>query len=57
MRCAFDLDNSLVSANSMVTVLEVEAKGDLGAVLEKDIANWTVDDIVDGRGLSEWSAL
>lgn len=35
----------------MVAVLEVEAEGDVDAVLEEDIADGTVDDVVDGPGL------
>lgn len=36
----------------MVAVLEVEAEGDVDAVLEEDIADGTVDDVVDGPGLA-----
>jgi hypothetical protein len=59
VRSAFDLDDSLVGADGVVTVLEVEAEGDVGAVLKEDIADGTVDDVVDGRGLYNrpWSAL
>lgn len=59
MRGAIDLDDGLVGANGVVAVLEVEAEGEVGAVLKEDIADGTVDDVVDGRGLYNrpWSAL
>jgi hypothetical protein len=48
---AFDLDDGLVGADSVVAVLEVEVEGEVGGVLEEDIADGAVDDVVDGRGL------
>jgi hypothetical protein len=51
VRGVFDLDDGLVGANGVVAVLEVEAEGEVGAVLKEDIADGTVDDVVDGRGL------
>jgi len=51
VRGAFDFDDSFIGAGGMVAVLEVEAVGDVSAVLEEDIADGTVDDVVDGRGL------
>lgn len=51
MCSAFDFDDGFVSADSMVTVLEVEAKGQVGIMLEKDIADRTVDDVVNERSL------
>jgi hypothetical protein len=51
VRGAFDLDNGLVGADGMVTVKEVEAEGEVGGVLEEDVADRAVDDVVDGRGL------
>jgi hypothetical protein len=51
VRGAFDLDDGLVGADGVVVMLKVEAEGDVGAVLEEDITDGTVDDVVDGRGL------
>jgi len=48
---AFDLDDGLAGADGVVAVLEVEAEGEVGSVLEEDIADWSIDDVVDGRGL------
>jgi hypothetical protein len=48
---AFNLDDGFVRANGVVAVLEVEAEGEVGSVLEEDIADGAVDDVVDGRGL------
>ena len=48
---AFDLNDGLVGADGVVAVLEVEAEGNMGAVLEEDIADGTVDDVVDERAL------
>lgn len=48
---AFDLDNGLVGADGVVAMLEIEAKSEMGGVLEKDIANRAVDDVVNERGL------
>jgi hypothetical protein len=44
---AFDLDDGLVGADGVVAVLEVEAEGNVGAVLKENIADGTVDDVVD----------
>ena len=52
VRGAFDFDHGFVGADGVVAVLEVEAVGDVGTVLEEDIADGAVDDVVDGRGLS-----
>jgi hypothetical protein len=52
VRGAFDLDDGLVGSDGVVAMLKVEAEGDVGAVLEEDIADGTVDDVVDGRGLT-----
>lgn len=51
MRGAFDLDDGFVGADGVVAVLEVEAEGEVGGVLEEDFADGAVDDVVDGRGL------
>jgi hypothetical protein len=51
VRGAFDPDDGLIGADGVVAVPEVEAEGDLGTVLEEDIADGTVDDVVDGQGL------
>ena len=51
VRGAFDLDDGLISTDGVVAVLEVEAEGDVGTVLGGDIADGTVNDVVDGRGL------
>jgi hypothetical protein len=51
VRSAFDLNDSLVGADSIMAMLKVGAEGDMSAVLEKDITNGTVNDVVDGRGL------
>jgi hypothetical protein len=51
VRGTFDLDDGFVGADGVVAVLEVEAEGDVDAVLKEDIADRTVDDVVDGRGL------
>jgi hypothetical protein len=48
---AFDLNDSLVGANSVVAILKVKAKGDVGAMLKEDIADRTVNNVVDGQGL------
>jgi hypothetical protein len=48
---AFDLDDGLVDANSVVVVKEVEAVGEVGGMLEEDVADRAVDDVVDGWGL------
>ena len=53
MRSTFNLDNGLVSANGVMAVLEVEAEGGIGSVLEEDIADGTVDDVIDGRSLHQ----
>jgi len=52
VRGAFDLDYGFVGADGMVAVLEVEAEGEVGGVLEEDFADGAVDDVVDGRGLA-----
>jgi hypothetical protein len=45
VRSAFDLDDGLVGADGVVAVLEVEAVGDVGAVLEEDVADGTFNDV------------
>jgi hypothetical protein len=50
VRGAFDLDYGFVGTG-MVAVLEVEAEGEVGGVLEEDFADGANDDVVDGRGL------
>ena len=50
---AFDLDDGIVGADGVVAVLEVEAEGNVGAVLKENIADGTGDDVVDGRGLNK----
>jgi len=52
VRGAFHLDNGLVGADGVVAVLEVEAEGGIGRMLEEDIADGAVNDVVDGRGLA-----
>ena len=42
----------LAGADGVMAMLEVEAEGDVGNVLEEDIADGAVDDIVDGRLLT-----
>ena len=42
----------LAGADGVMAMLEVEAEGDVGSVLEEDIADGAVDDIVDGRLLT-----
>jgi hypothetical protein len=44
---AFNLNNSFVSANSIVAVLEVEAEGEVGSVLKEDFADRAVNNVVD----------
>jgi hypothetical protein len=51
VRGAFHLDDGLVGADGVVAVLEVEAEGDIGRMLEEDIADGAVNDVVDGRAL------
>ena len=51
VRSAFHLDDGLVGADGVVAVLEVEAEGEIGGVLEEDAANGAVDDVIEGRGL------
>jgi hypothetical protein len=51
VRGAFDLNDGLVGTDGVVAILKVEAEGDVGAVLEEDITDGTVDNVVDGRGL------
>jgi len=43
VRSAFSFDNRFVSADGVVAVLEVEADGHVGIVLEEDITDGTVD--------------
>src|ERR1700730_6895569 len=43
---SFDFDNSLVGADSVVAVREVEAESEVGSVLEEDIADRAVDNVV-----------
>ena len=49
---AFDLDDGLISADGVMAVLEMEAKSEMGGVLEKDVTNRAVDDVVYERGLN-----
>ena len=51
VRGAFDLDDGFVETDGVVAVLEVEAVGDVGAVLGEDTANGPVDGVLDGQGL------
>jgi hypothetical protein len=51
VRGAFDLDNGLVGTDVVVTVLEVEAEGEIGSVLEEEIVSWAVNDIINRCGL------
>ena len=51
MRGAFDLNDGLTSTDGVVTVLEVKAEGEMGAMLKEDITDRAVNNIVDGRGL------
>jgi hypothetical protein len=51
VRGAFHLDDGLVCADGVVAVLEIEAKSEMGSVLEKDVANRAVDDVINERGL------
>lgn len=48
MRSTTHLHDGLVGLNGVVTVLEVEAVGEMGVVLEEDIADRTVDNLVHG---------
>ena len=47
VRGAFDFDNCFVGADGVVAVLEVEAVGHVGVVLEEDIPDGTIDDVVN----------
>ena len=51
MRGAFHLDDGLVGADGVVAVLEVEAEGEIGRMLEEDVADGTVHNVLDRRGL------
>jgi hypothetical protein len=37
----------------MVVMLEVEAEGEMGGLLEEDVTDRAVDNVVDGRALTQ----
>ena len=51
VRGASDLDYGFAGADGMVAVLEVEAEGEVGGVLEEDFADRAVDAVVGRQGL------
>ena len=51
MCSAFDFDNGLVGADGVMAVLQIEAKSEMGGVLEKYVTNRAVDDVVNERDL------
>ena len=44
VRGPFDLDDSLVSANSVVAALGVDAEGEVGGVTKEEVADRTVNE-------------
>jgi hypothetical protein len=47
VRSALDLSDGLVGADGVMAVLEVEAEGEMGGVLEKNIADGATNDTVN----------
>jgi len=43
----FDFNNSFISANSIVAVLEVKAEGTIDIVFKEHIADKTVENVID----------